>query len=256
MRGLIKTVWAIGIISWHLFTSYLVHLFVRDPRRRRRIFLALVHRRALWLAKAVSLEIELVGAENRRPGQNYLIVANHLSYLDAIIFSSLGPAAFVTSIEMKNTPVLGTITDLGGCLYVERRSKENIHKEVAEVSAALKEGFNVVVFPEATSTNGEQVKQFKRPLFLAAVDSGKPVLPMVVEYAFLDGEPVTRANRDILCWYGDMTFGGHFVRLASRRSIKVRLKILPEIPVTAGATRDTLMEESYAKVVSNYRPIV
>ena len=34
---------------------------------------------------------------------------------------------------------------------------------------ALREGFHVVVFPEATSTNGAQVLPFKRPLFAAAM---------------------------------------------------------------------------------------
>jgi 1-acyl-sn-glycerol-3-phosphate acyltransferase len=112
-----------------------------------------------------------------------------------------------------------------------------------------------VVFPEATSTDGEHVKPFKRPLFAAAAKAVVPVLPVVIQYEEIDGRPVTRANRDYLCWYGDMGFGGHFIKLAMRKKIRIRIKVLPEIPVTPDSTRDILMEEAHQRIVAHYRPI-
>jgi 1-acyl-sn-glycerol-3-phosphate acyltransferase len=255
MRGLLKALWACGIILWHLFAASLGKLWIRDPARLRAYYLRQVHLHARWLVRALALEINVEGRENLRPGQNYLFVGNHLSYLDAIVIPAQLPTAFVTSIEMREVPLLGLLTELGGCLYVERRSKENIHREISGITEALQEGFNVVVFPEATSTDGSQVRPFKRPLFAAAPQSLRPVLPLVIEYERLDGEPVTRANRDALCWYGDMGFGGHFFRLALRKRVEIRLTFLPEIPVTAGTGRDKLMEEAFARISSRYRPI-
>lgn len=255
MRALYKAPWATSIILWHIFSSWVVRLFARDPLRLRAFFLRQVHRRARQMARAIDLELVVEGRENMKPGHNYLMVGNHLSYLDAVIVASLAPVAFVTSMEMRAVPVLGLITELGGCLYVDRKSKTNIHNEISGMVEALRQGFHVVIFPEATSTNGSKVLGFKRPLFAAALHARKNVLPIVIQYEELDGAPVTAANRDALCWYGDMGFGPHFLKLTSHRSLKVRLKILPEIPVTEATERDRLMEESFAVVSGHYRPI-
>ena len=97
---------------------------------------------------------------------NYLIVSNHLSYLDVLAMISVLNTRFVTSMEVKHAAGLGWITDQAGCLYVERRSRKNLKTEINEISKALEGGFYVVVFPEATSTNGDGVLRFKRPLFI------------------------------------------------------------------------------------------
>ncbi|MAF78948.1 MAG: 1-acyl-sn-glycerol-3-phosphate acyltransferase [Halobacteriovoraceae bacterium] len=144
---------------------------------------------------------------------NFFIVSNHLSYMDILVMCSQHPACFVTSVEMRDTPFLGHLCKLAGCVFVERRNKRNLGGEVAEITQALKEGLNVVVFPEATSTNGEGVIRFKRPLFRAAMDSNIPILPMTVNYTHLNGEKVTKENRDYICWYGDMTFVDHLWKL-------------------------------------------
>jgi 1-acyl-sn-glycerol-3-phosphate acyltransferase len=139
---------------------------------------------------------------------------------------------------------------------VERRNKQNIKGEIGEITKALQDGFSVVVFAEATSTNGSSVLPFKRSLLAAAVESKTPVLPICVQYEEIDGEKVTAKNRDKLCWYGTMDFAPHFLELAGLNQIKVRVKILEEIPIEAETTRDTLVDKAYAAVSSNYTPIV
>ena len=205
--------------------------------------------------KALDVELEITGEEHARTSPNFMIVANHMSYLDGVIMAAFRQGAFVTSMEMRAAPVLGIITELGGCLYVERRSKENIHNEISEIEEALKTGFNVIIFPEATSTNGAKVLPFKRPLFAAAAKAQVPVLPVVIEYESIDGVPVTAGNRDTLCWYGKMDFAPHFLQLTRHRRIRVRLKVLPPISVGPGATRDALMDEAYLRISSHYQPI-
>lgn len=256
MKRWLKTYLSVSIIAWHLFSGFLALVVMRDGPRRRRYFQRAVSRHSRWVMRVFNLHLAIDGKINARRGQNYLIVANHMSYLDAIIMSSFRPTAFVTSIEMKQTPVLGQILDTGGCLYVERRSKENIQKEIGQIEDALRDGFDVVVFPEATSSDGSKVLPFKRPLFAAAARAGVPVLPVVIQYEYIDGQPVTAVNRDQLAWYGPMSFGPHFLGLMKMRRIDMRLKVLPEIPVTPESTRDTLMEQAQAAIRAEYRPII
>lgn len=156
---------------------------------------------------------------------NFLIIANHLSYLDIFNCYSLFPSCFVTSMEMKETPLLGQVTLAAGCLYVERRSRENIHKEIENVVDGLKNGLNVFVFPEATSTNGEGVKMFRKSMFNTAIDSGKKILPITLNYTSIDGVAVSKENRDKIFWYGEMSFYPHILHVLNHKRIELEFKI-------------------------------
>jgi 1-acyl-sn-glycerol-3-phosphate acyltransferase len=186
---------------------------------------------------------------------NYLIISNHLSYLDILIISIYFPSCFVTSKEMKHTPFLGQVCLLGGCLFVERRKKAGLNDEVKELSESLKKGLNVAIFPEAKSTNGEAVLSFKRPLFQAAILSQARVLPVCINYLTLDGEKLTLKNRDNVFWYGDTAFLTHVLRLFSHRGLSAELVVLPSIDAAEAADKTALADKAYASISSAYKAI-
>lgn len=243
------------LIATYILQSFLAQFFFFNKKSRRAFFLRNVQRYGKVGISVLGIEPVIENPEKMRGGQNYLIVANHLSYLDAMILGAFQPMCFITSHEMRKTPVLGQILQLSGCVFVERRNKQNIKNEISEITEALREGFNVVVFAEATSTDGSKVLPFKRSLLAAAIESKTPILPLCLQYEELDGEKVTVKNRDQLCWYGDMDFAPHFYQLAGRNQIKMRVKILDEIPVNETSTRDVLVEKAYAAVSGSYIPI-
>lgn len=180
------------------------------------------------------LGIWLIGVKTNKIGnfdstKNYLVVSNHLSYLDILIIASHVPSCFVTSVEIRDTPVLGVITRWAGCLFVERRNKQNLGHEISELTDGLANGLNVAIFPEATSTNGEQVLRFRSPLYTSAIEAGREVLPICINYRAINGEPVTLKNRDHVYWYGDMPFFSHFMNLTSLKSVEVDLEFLPVV---------------------------
>ena len=75
-----------------------------------------------------------------------LIVANHLSFWDILVLSSQIPCLYVTSIEVRETPLLGRLAVLGGCVFVERRSRDRIDSEIEQIRSELKQGKKVVLF--------------------------------------------------------------------------------------------------------------
>ncbi len=91
-----------------------------------------------------------------------LIISNHLSYMDVLCLSSLFPASYVTSIEMKNTPVLGQVCQLSACLFTERRrSKRNSKthdKEIGQMKEYLHSGVNIVLFIEESKDRATGLK--------------------------------------------------------------------------------------------------
>lgn len=222
-------------------------------------------RARVYLIKLISVTsmagLKLFGVQVRKnfqplkAGENYLIVANHLSYLDVLIISSFFPTCFVTSTEMKETPFLGQLCLLGGCLFVERRKRARIAGEVAQITHALKSGLNVVIFPEAKSTNGEAVIAFKRPLFQAAVNAGKKVLPLCLNYRTLDGEKLTVKNRDKIFWYGNMSFLSHALDLFSHQRIVADLSVLECLDTLEFSDKNTLADKSFEVIANEYQVI-
>jgi 1-acyl-sn-glycerol-3-phosphate acyltransferase len=177
-----------------------------------------------------------------------LFAGNHLSYLDVLVLGSQFPAAFVTSKEIQMTPFLGHICRLAACVFVDRQRRTNLLGEIQEITAALENGLNVMIFPEATSTNGEQILRFRRPLFAAAAAAQRPVVPFCINYRDLDGIPVTQQNRDTVCWYGDMSFLPHLWRLSGVGRGRVDLHILEPFHFTSDRDLTEIANFTHARV--------
>lgn len=207
---------------------------------------------AIWLMGG---KVKVLG-EIKDPQKKHLIVSNHLSYIDILVVSSVFPTCYVTSVELKETPFLGQCAMAANSLFVERRARMNLRSEIQELAEALKNGLNVTVFPEATSTNGEGVLRFRRPLYEAAIQSGVDVLPICLNYRKIKGEAVTRKNRDSIFWYGDMPFANHFWGIfETLRSFEVEISILDPVSVEEKDARK-LCELTYSMVNEKYTPCV
>jgi 1-acyl-sn-glycerol-3-phosphate acyltransferase len=184
-----------------------------------------------------------------------LFVCNHLSYIDVLILASFYRASFVTSVEIKNTPFLGQLCQLGGCVFVERRNKVNLSNEVKEITESLANGINVVIFPEATSTNGDQVIRFRRPLYQSAIDSNSQIVPLTLNYKALSGKEVDITNRDEICWYDDMTFIDHLWGVFKNEYINAELTVNAPMAISQEDTVQTLSEKTHKVVSSYYRSL-
>jgi 1-acyl-sn-glycerol-3-phosphate acyltransferase len=187
---------------------------------------------------------------------NFFIVSNHLSYLDALILSACFPGCFITSQEVRETFFLGHLTRLAACIFVERRSRRFLGLETANITQALKAGLNILIFPEGTSTNGDGVLRFRQPLFQAAIDSNKDIIPLTLSYEQINHAPVNQANRDLVFWYGDMTFWDHFKKLAEIHHVRVRLSQGNRLVGTKSRGREELSVRARSEVTRNFHPIV
>jgi 1-acyl-sn-glycerol-3-phosphate acyltransferase len=219
---------------------------------KRRYLIGQVHARAQGLLKDLKFEIKVFGLENIRENQNYLIVGNHMSYMDPFVLASAQPTLFVTSVDMRETAVLGQICQIAGCIFVERRNRTTIEKDINEMTEALKSGLNVTIYPEGRATDGRNVYAFKKSLLMSAVFAERDILPVVIKYTELDGRPFTFENSDEIAWHGDMTFGPHFMNLMKMKSVKAELHFLPTIAVTADSTRHELAAKAHTAIRDAY----
>ncbi len=250
-----KIIYFVLFIASYSITSFLIILInLFSIERARPELISNISRHAKLALKLFNIKVKKI-SYMKEIDDNYLLVSNHLSYLDIFVIASQFPACFVTSFEMKETPFLGQLCSIGGCLFVERRSKKGLSNEVKNLTKALDQNMNVVIFPEATSTNGEQLLKFRRPLFQAAVDAGKPILPLCLNYKRIDQNALNLENRDLVFWYGDQTFFPHFLNLLNVNQIEVEMSILDPFFAEAEMSKTELAEKSFQLVQHHYRPV-
>lgn len=120
------------------------------------------------------------GALAIAPGS--LVVANHVSWLDAVALRALLDATFVAKVEVRRWPLLGWLLERNGTLFIERRPCRDLLRTNAEVAALLARGKSVAAFPESTSTDGAGVLPFKPALFEPALRGGHPVRALALTY--------------------------------------------------------------------------
>lgn len=242
-----------SLISAYLAQASSGKVLLRDEQDRLRFFIENVSR---WCQRGMStlhFSIETRGLDRLDlKNKNYLFIGNHMSYIDVLVFSSKLPSVFVTSVDMGEVFFLGTMAELGGSIFVERRNRNQVDRDLSKMTDTLKQGFNIVIFPEGTSTNGGQILPFKKSLLMSAVESERHVVPVAIKYMTVDGEPFGAKNADKIAWYGDMTFADHFMGLLKLKEVKVVVDFLEPIPVTKDTHRTEIAEKSWAAIQASY----
>lgn len=190
--------------------------------------------------RALGVELTVAGPV---PGPG-LVVCNHLGYLDVLVLAACMPAVFVAKREVASWPVFGWFARRSGTLFVDRTRPRDCARIVLEMRRALVSGRSVILFPEGTSSGGAQVLPFRSPLLEAA--GGFPVAAAALSYSLEpgDGDPAHE-----VCYWRDMTFGPHLLRLLSRRRIHAGLAFAPAEKRPAG-DRKALARQLQGEVTS------
>lgn len=128
------------------------------------------------------IRYDVVGRENIEKGKSYIYVSNHTSFLDlpGIAMTIRGQFRPLAKKELLKIPVFGWITR-ATCVVVDRSSNESRKKSINYLKEILNLGINILIFPEGTQNRSREIMQpFKDGAFRIAVDTQKPMLPMVV----------------------------------------------------------------------------
>lgn len=165
-----------------------------------------------FVARLFGIRIRVIGSPPA--GRAALIVANHTGWLDIVIFSAVMPLSFVAKSEVGSWPFFGTLARLQRTVFVTRARRSQTGAARDDIQSRLLAGDTLVLFPEGTSSDGNQVLPFKSALLGAAeaeIAPGQPVTvqPVSAAYTGLHGMPLGRENRPLFAWYGDMELVPH-----------------------------------------------
>jgi len=214
----------IAILSLWLFffgVVALVHLWITALRlpNRWKIVSRVIRSFTLLLRTILDIKVTVEGDEGQLERGGYVMISNHYGYIDGIVLGSLFPVVYVSKREVKSWPLIGLWTTLCGTVYINRQRKELVPLAVNEISRKLRQEANILLFPEGAATNGEHMLPFQTAPLAAPLRSRSIIVPVTLVYRSIDGQPVSRANRDLLYCYDDMEFMPHFWKLLALRSV-------------------------------------
>ena len=137
-----------------------------------------------WLLVKAVYRLRATGLENIPQEGAAVLVANHVSFADAVIImgASPRPIRFVMDHRIFKTPLLGFVFRHCGAIPIASAKEEPAMMEAAfaEVSRALANGDLVGIFPEGHITRDGEVQPFRPGITRILESNPVPVVPMAL----------------------------------------------------------------------------
>ncbi len=192
-----------------------------------------------------------VTVRGKAPRSPFLLISNHISYLDILLLSAFTPGLFVSKAEIRGWPVAGAMCRTVGIIFVDRRRRRDVTRVGEQIAAALTDGDPVILFPEGTSTPGNQVAPLKPSLLAPAAGQELDVQWAVVRYETPPDETPAFLS---VAWWGEMPLVPHAPDLLKLRRIDAEL-VFGDRPVRS-ADRKDLARLLRERMTGSFRPMV
>jgi 1-acyl-sn-glycerol-3-phosphate acyltransferase len=132
-------------------------------------------------------------------------------------------------------------------IFIDRSKRSDALSVGREITLRLKQGRNVCLFPEGTSTDGREVQRFHPALFQSVVDANVNIQPIAIRYFRASGALATEA-----AFTGTMSLAQSMWHLAGATPIVIDITYLPPID-SSGLDRRTLANEARAVIERRLR---
>lgn len=178
--GFSVVLFALGALLLGVLLAPFILLLPWPQARRRQLARKSIQRWVkfyVWVVcKLGLLTVEFEGEEAlSQPG--VLVVANHPTLLDAVLLMAVMPnATFVMKAAMAHNPFTRWIVALADYIPNDEVGVALVEK----AAMALRAGETLMIFPEGTRTQGDELK-FKRGAANIALAAGCPLLPVVID---------------------------------------------------------------------------
>nr|WP_314492790.1 MMPL family transporter [uncultured Chryseobacterium sp.] len=182
-----------------LLFSVLGSIFVKNSKGRTLQFIKLILAKFLtsvlygnpWVKKRV---IPNPDEDFSKPA---IIIANHTSFLDTLAIAMVThKIIYLVNDWVYDSPVFGKLVRALG-FYPVSQGIENGKEKLKE---KIKEGYSLVVFPEAERSYTNDVKRFHKGAFYLAEEFGLDILPI-----YIHGNSEVLPKGDFIIYDGDIT---------------------------------------------------
>jgi 1-acyl-sn-glycerol-3-phosphate acyltransferase len=194
-------------------------IFISTKNQQERII-------RFWCKRLLSIfeiSVEVTGLESNLVNQKkYLMVANHISWMDIIVIQSIKPCIFVAKSDVASWPLFGWVAQMTGTIFIKRDKISDIKKALKKMKRRLIKR-SVCIFPEGTSTNGRYLLPFKSNLFQSSIDTQKSILPLCLRYE----QKYTYTDKT--AFVDDMSLLDSIIKIKQEKDIRAIVEVLQPI---------------------------
>jgi 1-acyl-sn-glycerol-3-phosphate acyltransferase len=130
----------------------------------------------------IGSRIRITGLENYHPDKHYVIMMNHINFLDQFMFFKVfpGEAKGIEEESHFSWPVYGQLLKRTRQIPINRKNPRRARESLKKAVEILKSNnFSICILPEGTRTRTGDLGSFKKGGFLMAVESGLDILPIL-----------------------------------------------------------------------------
>jgi 1-acyl-sn-glycerol-3-phosphate acyltransferase len=158
-------------------------------------------------------------------GRGRLVVSNHRSALDIGVMLHQFGGHVVSRADLAAWPLIGAAARSVGTVFVDRESAQSGAAMLRSVRTLVRAGETVILFPEGTTFEGDEVRPFHPASFVGAAKHGGQVVPVGIAYASGSGA----------AFVGE-SFTRHLVRMAGTRRTRVAVRVGRPLDLPAKAS--------------------
>ena len=142
---------------------------------------------SLWMRACLILsgvKVEVRGVENiPNSGGPFILASNHKGAFDIPVLQTNIPIQFrwIAKSGLFTIPFTGWAMRMAGYISVDTHSGKAFLTSIRAAVRKIKEGNSVLIFPEGERHTEPGLLPFKRGVFLLAVKSKVPVLPIAIK---------------------------------------------------------------------------
>ena len=220
----------------------------RAPRAWRAVRRSVLRR---WGRASLAILGCRVTVRGEPPKEPFLLISNHISYVDIFLLSAFTPGRFVSKAEIGDWPVIGAMCRTADIIFVDRGRRRDVTKVGEKIAEALAAGDPVILFPEGTSTPGNEVAPLKPSLLAPAAGQELDVHWVVVRYETPPDETPAFLS---VAWWGDMAMTPHAPDLLKLRRIDAQIEFGEG--TVRSADRKVLARRLREQMAGSFRPMV
>lgn len=184
------------------------------------------------MALILNIHVQTIGVP---PSPPFILVSNHLSYIDILPMFINMKCTFVAKKEVESWPVLGHMVKKTGAIFVDREMKRDITRVNELISNHLNKYQGIVLFPEGTTTGGDKILPFRSSLLDYPAVNTFPVYYSAIQYKTGPNDPPAEMS---VCFFGGRDpFHKHVLKLVSNKRIECTIRYSEE-PVQIGDRKE------------------
>ena len=179
IRTVFIYIWVILVTFVLGIAAMLTSFFSRSGNTAHQI----AHIWAKSIMTVSGVKVNISGFENINPEMSYIYMCNHQSNFDILVLLAFLPVQFrwLAKAELFKIPIFGHGMRCAGYISIDRSNQASAFQSISEAARKIKNGVSVMIFPEGTRSQDGKIKSFKKGGFVLAVDSGVPVVPIVLK---------------------------------------------------------------------------